>query len=465
MKKIIKNLEVLDFAAEGKCISKLDDKIVFTKNTAPGDVVDVLVTRKRKGFLEGRAIHFHKKSDLRTEPFCQHYDFCGGCQWQHVPYSEELKFKEDQVKQQLRRIGGLENPQVEKIVSCKSDVAYRNKLEYSFASMRWLTPEELNQPEIIKGPGLGFHISGHFDKVLDIQKCHLQEDFSNTIRNWVRDYALEKGFTFFYLRKKEGELRSLTIRNARAGEWMLIIQIGVELNKKMETFFTDLQKKFPEINSIFYVINKKLNDTFLDQETILFHGQETISEKINGLEFRIRPKSFFQTNPDQAEKLYNLAAEMCGDLKDKTVFDLYTGTGTIALFMAKTAKNVIGIESVDQAIEDANWNAQKNNITNAKFFCADMKDILTEDFCKENGYPDLIVCDPPRDGIHKDIIQELLKIEAKRIVYISCKPSTQARDLALLSEKYDVGKIQPVDMFPHTHHVENILQLNLRKDG
>lgn len=462
MKKIIKNLEVLDFAAEGKCISKLYEKIVFSKNTAPGDVVDLLITRKRKGFLEGRPIKFHKKAKYRTAPFCEHYNYCGGCQWQHVPYEEQLKFKENQVKQQLQRIGGLKNPKPKKIVSCEKKVAYRNKLEFSFASQRWLTPEELNKPGVTKGPGLGFHISGHYDKVLDIHKCHLQDDFSNTVRNWLREYALEKNISFYFLKRKEGELRSLTIRNTRGDEWMLIIQFGTDLNDKLSALLEDLKNKFPEINSIFYVINKKLNDSFLDQDTILFHGQDTISEKIKDLNFRIRPKSFFQTNPDQSEKLYSLASEMCGDLKGKTVYDLYSGTGTIALFMAKNAKRVIGIESVDQAVEDANWNAETNNIKNTEFFCGDMKEMLKEDFCKKNGFPDLIVCDPPRDGIHKDIIEVLLQIEAKRIVYISCKPSTQARDLSLLSEKYDVGKIQPVDMFPHTHHVENILQLNLR---
>ncbi|MEQ8562571.1 MAG: 23S rRNA (uracil(1939)-C(5))-methyltransferase RlmD [Cytophagales bacterium] len=462
MKKIIKNIEVLDFAAEGKCISKQGEKVVFTKNTAPGDNVDILITRKRKGYSEGRAIHFHRKSDLRTEPFCEHYDYCGCCQWQHVPYSEQLKFKEDQVRQQLMRIGALEDPQVEEIIACDNQVAYRNKLEFSFASQRWLTPEELNQADVKKSPGLGFHISGHFDKVLDINKCHLQEDFSNTIRNWIRDYALSNGISFYFLRKKEGELRSLTIRNTRAGEWMLIIQFGTDLNEKLEKLLQALKQEFPRINSIFYVINKKVNDTFLDQKTILFQGQETISENIHNLNFRIRPKSFFQTNPDQAEKLYSVAAEMCGDLKDKTVYDLYTGTGTIALTMAKSAKKIIGIESVDQAIEDANFNAAQNGISNVEFFCGDMRELLTVDFCKKNGFPDIIICDPPRDGMHKDIIEVLLEIEAKRIIYISCKPSTQARDLSLLSEKYDVGKIQPVDMFPQTHHVENILQLNLR---
>lgn len=461
-KKILENIEVLDYAAEGKCIARVDDKVVFIKASAPGDVVDVLINRKRKGFLEGRPITYHKESELRIKPFCQHFDYCGGCQWQHIPYTEELKFKRQQVIDQLQRIGGLENPEVPEILACEEDRHYRNKLEFSFASNRWLTSDEIKRDDVKRGPGLGFHISGHFDKVLDIDECHLQDDTSNRIKNSIRAFALERKMEFFELRKKEGLLRSLTIRNNSKNQWMLIFQFGKKPDQDCIDLMNLLSNEFEEIISIFYVVNTKMNDTYYDLETHHFYGEKVLYERISGLEFRVRPKSFFQVNQKQAEKLYAKALEFCGDLKDKLVYDLYTGTGTIALAAAKTAKKVLGIESVNQAIEDAIWNEKHNNMDNAEFFCGDMRELLSKEFCEKNGYPDVIIVDPPRDGMHKDVVEVLLEMNVPKIVYISCKPSTQARDLAILSEKYEVGRIQPVDMFPRTHHVENILELNLR---
>lgn len=465
MKQIIKEVKILDYAAEGKCLARVDDKILFVKNTAPGDVANILVTRKRKDFMEGRPLDFLKFSEERTEAFCHHFDYCGGCQWQHVSYARQLEFKQQQVIDQLQRIGKVEVKNVNTILGCEDDKYYRNKLEFSFSSAKWLTPDELSNPEVLKANGLGFHISGHFDKVLDIRECFLQDSLSNEIRNWTRSYAVENEIDFYELRKRNGTLRSITLRNTRKGNWMVILQFGADLNEKTEGLLKAMVGQFPQITSLYYIINKKVNDTYLDLETHLFHGKKYIIESIGDLNFRIKPKSFFQTNPVQAEKLYQTAADFCGDLSGKTVYDLYAGTGTIALFLAKKAEKVIGIESVDQAISDARWNAKENGISNAEFHCGDMRELLDEDFIAKHGKPDVIVTDPPRNGMHKDVVQTLINLAPERIVYISCKPSTQARDLAILNEKYEIGKIQPVDMFPHTHHVENIVQLNLRKDG
>lgn len=464
MGKKLNRIAVLDYAAEGKCISKVEGKALFTKKTAPGDVVDVFITRKRKGFLEGKVIEYHERSEDRIEPFCKHYDHCGGCQWQHVPYSKQLAFKEEQVKYVLERIGGLELPQMEEIIGSEKQIAYRNKLEYSFANKRWLLPEEISNKDIKRDAALGYHIAGSFDKVLNIEQCHLQEDLNDAIRNRTKELAIELGISFYDLKEKHGGLRTITLRNNRRGEWMLIFQIGTAFEEKYEALFNALIEEFSQIHSLFYVLNEKVNDTFLDLETIHFHGKQELKESIGELEFSIKPKSFFQTNPWQAEVLYQKALEFCGGLENKTVYDLYTGTGTIALFLAKKAKKVIGVESVQQAIDDAEENAKANGIDNAVFHCADMKDILRPEFFEKNGRPDIIVCDPPRDGMHKRVVEEIIKTEVPTIVYISCKPSTQARDLEIFAEKYEVKKVQPVDMFPHTHHIENVVLLE-RKLG
>ncbi len=460
----IENIHIEDFAAEGKCVARHNEKVVFVQNAAPGDVVDVFVTRDKKSYSEGRATKFHELSDKRSEPFCSHYGVCGGCKWQHIGYDHQLFYKEKQIKEQLTRIGDLQFPEIKPIVGSEETKYYRNKLEYTFTNWRWFTDEELKEQEgqELNRNGVGFHIPGRFDKVLDVDVCHLQGDISNQIRKGVRDLAFEHEMTFFDIRRQFGFLRNLIIRTANIGDLMVILQVFEDKPEWIKIVLEYLKENFPQITSLQYIINPKGNETFHDLDVICYHGKPYITETMEDLQYRVGPKSFFQTNSAQAYVLYKLTRDLAQLTGNEIVYDLYTGTGTIANFVAHQAKKVIGVEYVEQAIEDAKINSQINNIENTVFYAGDMKDVLTPQFIEENGVPDTLIVDPPRAGMHESVIQTILGTNAKRIVYVSCNPATQARDLKLMDEKYKITEIQPVDMFPHTHHVENIVLLELR---
>ncbi len=462
--QLFKNIEVYDAGARGKTVAKAPDgRVIFLTNTVPGDIVDIKTGRKRKAYYEGTAIKFHKFSDKRTEPVCQHFEHCGGCKWQHMGYEHQLAYKEKEVINNFTRIGQLELPEVNPILGCEKTYFYRNKMEFSFSNNRWLTLEEINSDEKIDNKNAcGFHISGMWDKILDISKCHLQEDPSNQIRNFIKEYGIEHDLEFYDPREQSGFLRTLMLRISSTGEIMLVLQFFKEAIEKREALLIAVAEKFPQITSLQYVINCKGNDTLYDQDIILFKGQDHIFEEMEGLKFKIGPKSFYQTNSSQAYELYKIARDFANLTGNETVFDLYTGTGTIAQFVAKNAKKVIGIESVPEAIEDAKLNAQLNNIKNVEFYAGDMKDVFNNNFIKKHGLPDVIITDPPRDGMHKKVIAEILNISPKRIVYVSCNSSTQARDLALMKEHYNIVKMQAVDMFPQTHHLENVVLLELK---
>jgi len=463
-KPLLENIEIIDVAAEGKAIAKVDDRIVFVTKTIPGDVVDVQVTRKRKNFYEGYPVQFHKYSEKRIEPFCEHFGVCGGCKWQPLPYEEQVKYKEREVINNLKRLGGIDLPEHRPILASKTDRFYRNKLEFTFSNNRWLTEEELNSgEEITDRNGLGFHIPGMFDKVVDVKNCYLQPEPSNSIRLEIKDYALKNGLTFFNLKEKGGFLRNLIIRTSpTTGDVMVILSFYHEDEEKRVALLEHLKNRFPEITSLMYVINPKGNDTISDLDVKVFAGKDHIIETMEELRFKVGPKSFYQTNSIQAYELYKVAREFAGLTGDEIVYDLYTGTGTIANFVAKKTKKVVGIEYIPEAIEDAKVNSEMNGITNTVFFAGDMKDILNQDLMEKEGYPDVIIADPPRAGMHADVIAAILNSEPERIVYVSCNSATQARDLKLLDEKYVVKEIQPVDMFPQTHHVENIVLLERR---
>jgi len=464
-KPLLEKLEIIDVAAEGKALGKIDDRIVFVTKTIPGDIVDVQVTRKRKNFYEGYPVKFHKYSEKRIDPFCEHFGVCGGCKWQPLPYEEQVKFKEREVLNNLRRLGGIELPEHRPILASKQDRYYRNKLEFTFSNNRWLTEEELNSDvEIEERNGLGFHIPGMFDKVVDVKNCYLQPEPSNSIRLEIKDYALKNGLTFFNLREKGGFLRNLIIRTSpTTGEVMVILSFYHEDEEKRIALLEHLKNKFPEITSLMYVINPKGNDTISDLEIKLFAGKDHIIETMEDLKFKVGPKSFYQTNSLQAYELYKVAREFAGLTGNEIVYDLYTGTGTIANFVAKNAKKVVGIEYIPEAIEDAKVNSTLNNITNTAFYAGDMKDVLNSELFEKEGKPDVIITDPPRAGMHADVVKAILESSPDRIVYVSCNSATQARDLKLLDEKYSVKEIQPVDMFPQTHHVENIVLLKKRE--
>jgi len=459
---LYKEVEITSVAAEGKAIARIDDLVVFVVNTVPGDIVDVQVNKKRKSYREGYPVKFHKYSELRIEPFCAHFEFCGGCKWQQLPYEEQLNFKEKQVLDQLERIGKVEGLETKKILPSSKTQYYRNKLEYSFSNKRWLTNDEIDtlgdNPDL---RALGFHVPGKFDKIIDIEHCYLQPEPSNKIRNFVNQYARSHGLDFFDIRKQEGFLRSLIVRNTSEGQVMVIFVLYYEDEEKRIDLLCALKEEFPEIDSIMYVINGKPNETISDLEVKLYEGNDFITEKMEDLKFRIGPKSFFQTNTDQSYELYKLVREYCNLQGSEVVYDLYTGTGTIANFVARSASKVVGIEYIEEAVADARKNSDLNEISNTDFVAGDMKDVLTEEFIEINGRPDVVILDPPRAGIHPDVIKVLLNTHAKRIVYVSCNPATQARDIRLLSEKYKTILIHPVDMFPHTHHVENIAVLEL----
>lgn len=460
---IIEGVEITDIAAEGKAIAKIDDMVVFIPYVVPGDVMDLQLTRKKNKYAEGRPIRFISYSPNRTEAFCEHFGTCGGCKWQILPYSEQLKYKQKQVVDNLTRIGKIELPETSPILGSEKTEFYRNKLEFTFSNKKWLTLEQINSGESFENMNaLGFHIPGMFDKVLDINKCWLQDDISNHIRNFIRQYCNENDYTFFNLRNQGGLMRNIIIRTSSTGELMLIVIFYENDRAKRENLLDAIAEEFPQITSLLYIINEKANDTITDQIVLNWKGKDYIYEEMEGLKFKIGPKSFYQTNSEQAYNLYKIAREFAQLTGEELVYDLYTGTGTIANFVARQAKKVIGIEYVEDAIEDAKFNSQNNGIGNTLFYAGDMKDILTLDFINEHGRPDVIITDPPRAGMHDDVIKSILFAEPIRIVYVSCNPATQARDLALLDEKYKVSKVQPVDMFPHTHHVENVVLLERR---
>lgn len=463
---LLEKVTISDVAAEGKALAKVNDLVVFVPYVVPGDVVDLQVKRKKNHYAEAVAVKFYEKSPLRVEPFCQHYGVCGGCKWQCLSYEEQIKYKQKQVFDNLTRIGKIELPEFMPILGSKKTVFYRNKLEFTFSNKRWLTEDEVKQDvKYEQMNAVGFHIPGAFDKVLAIDKCWLQDDISNRIRNAIRDYACEHDYAFFNLRTQEGMLRNMMVRTSSTGELMVLLQCKItnegEL-AKMKELLQYVADSFPEITSLLYVINNKCNDTIGDLDVEVFKGKDHIFEVMENLRFKIGPKSFYQTNSEQAYELYKVARTFAGLTGEELVYDLYTGTGTIANFVARQAKKVVGIEYVPEAIEDAKVNSEINGITNTLFYAGDMKDILTQDFINEHGRPDVIITDPPRAGMHNDVIDVILFAEPKRIVYVSCNPATQARDLQLLDVKYKVTAVQPVDMFPHTHHVENVVLLEKR---
>ncbi|MGO2357877.1 23S rRNA (uracil(1939)-C(5))-methyltransferase RlmD [Mesonia sp.] len=457
-------LEVIDAGAKGKAIAKAPDgRVVFIDNAVPGDVADVQTTQKRKSYYKASATHFHTLSDRRTEPLCQHFGTCGGCKWQNMEYDSQLYFKQKEVESNLIRLGKIELPEITPILGSKEIYFYRNKMEFSFSDSRWLTLDEIKGDiHITDKNALGFHIPGMWDKILDIKKCHLQEDPSNALRNEIRDFATAENIPFFNARKQEGLLRTLMIRTSSTGEIMLLLQFFYEDKAKRELLLNFIAERFPEVTSLLYVVNEKGNDTIYDQEVVCFKGRDHIFEEMEGLKFKINAKSFYQTNSAQAYELYKITRAFADLSGDELVYDLYTGTGTIAQFVAKKAKKVIGVEAVPEAIEDAKKNAESNHITNTEFFVGDMKKVFTQDFINTHGHPDVIITDPPRDGMHKDVVAQIINILPKRIVYVSCNSATQARDLSLLDEHYKVTKTQAVDMFPQTHHVENVVCLELR---
>ena len=463
---VFENVEILDAGSRGKSVAKAPDgRVIFLNNVVPGDIVDIRTGRKRKSYYEGTAIHFHSFSDKRTVPVCEHFDYCGGCKWQHMAYEHQLEYKQKEVYNNLTRIGNIEIAETLPILGCEKAYFYRNKMEFSFSANRWLTPDELNSGEHVENRNAcGFHIAGMWDKILDIEKCHLQEDPSNQIRNFIRDFAIQNSLDFYDPRGEQGFLRTLMIRISSKGEIMVVIQFFKEDKNKRTLLLDAVKTQFPEITSLQYVINAKGNDTLYDLDIELYHGRDHIFEEMEGLQFKINAKSFYQTNSTQAYELYKVAREFADLRGDEIIYDLYTGTGTIAQFVAKNAKKVIGVESVPEAIADAKSNAQLNGIENVQFYAGDMKDVFNDAFITEHGYPSLIITDPPRDGMHKKVVAKILDIRPERIVYVSCNSATQARDLALMKTHYNVIKSQAVDMFPQTHHVENVVLLEIKKE-
>ncbi len=460
---VLENVTIESVAAEGKALTHVDGTVVFVEFAVPGDVVDIQVYKKKKNYMEGFIKRMVKPSPQRLEPFCEHFGVCGGCRWQPLPYDLQLQAKQQQVWDQLVRIGHLDIPPISPIIGSDKTVFYRNKLEYSFSSKRWILRHE--DPEAIPPQdrvGLGFHVGKFFDKVLDIKQCWLQKEPSNAIRLFIKDYAVNHGLEFYDIRENHGFLRNMFIRTTEAGAVMLILCFAREDREARTSLLDAIAGRFPEITSLYYVINTKQNDSISDQECILYKGEDAIYETMEGLTFKIGPKSFYQTNSPQAYKLYSVAREFAGLTGSEVVYDLYTGTGTIAQFVSAKASKVIGIEYVPEAIEDAKVNAARNGITNCTFFAGDMKDILTAGFIAGHGRPDVVILDPPRAGIHPDVAEVILQAAPSKIVYVSCNPASQARDLAILSQAYDITAVQPVDMFPHTMHVENVCALRRR---
>ena len=463
-KQVFTNIEVIDAGAKGKTIAKAPDgKVIFLSNAIPGDVVDIQTFKKRKSYYEGKATTFHSLSDKRTDPVCEHFGTCGGCKWQNMAYEHQLYYKQKEVTNNLTRIGHIELPEVTPILGSANQYFYRNKMEFSFSDSRWLTYEEIDSDRNLGDKNaLGFHIPGMWDKILDVTKCHLQADPSNAIRNTVKKFAIENDLEFFNTRNQVGLLRTLMIRTSSTGDIMVVVQFFKDDKVKRELLLNHLALTFPEITSLQYIINEKANDTIYDQDVICFSGQDHIFEDMEGLKFKINAKSFYQTNSEQAFELYKITRDFAGLKGSELVYDLYTGTGTIAQFIAKQAKKVIGVESVPDAILAAKENAQLNGIDNVAFYVGDMKNVFNDAFIKTHGQPDVIVTDPPRDGMHKDVVNQILNVSPEKIVYVSCNSATQARDLAILDAVYKVTKTQAVDMFPQTHHVENVVLLEKR---
>lgn len=460
---VVENVKITGVAAEGKSIARVDDMVVFIPYGAPGDVVNIKLDKKKRSYAEAHIVDMLKPSPDRVAPVCEHFGVCGGCKWQHIPYESQLRHKRDQVVDALTRIAKVEIPEVNPTLGSKETFCYRNKLEYTFSCKCWITFEDLRSGrEIADRNALGFHIPGAFDKVLDIKKCWLQDDLSNRIRLFVRQYALAKGYEFYDIKAQQGLMRTLMVRIASTGEVMLIVVFARPEQEKIDDLMGAIAAEFPEITSLLYVVNQKVNDTIADQEVITYRGRDYINEEMEGLQFRIGPKSFYQTNSLQAYELYKVARRMACLKPDDLVYDLYTGTGTIANFVARQVKKVVGIEYVPEAIADAKLNSEVNGIDNTIFFAGDMKDVLTDGFIEEHGRPDVMIIDPPRAGMHEDVVNVILNARPERIVYVSCNPATQARDLALMDSLYRVEEVQPVDMFPHTHHVENVVRMTRR---
>jgi len=460
--KIFENVAIIDIAEEGRGVGKTDDLVLFVEKAIPGDVADVLVYRSKKNFGEGKIINLQKPSEHRVQAFCEHFGTCGGCKWQHMTYAAQLQFKQKSVVDALTRLAKIDVEGMLPIVPSPEDKYYRNKLEFTFSNKRWLYDGENRNDEPMDMNALGFHIPGRFDKILDVHHCYLQADPSNAIRSSVNEFAKREGYSYYDLKAHEGALRNLIIRTASTGELMVIVVFAYADQEEIDKLMAFVDKTFPQITSLLYIVNQKKNDTIFDQEVIAYKGPEYIHEQMDDIKFRIGPKSFYQTNSVQAKKLYEIARDFAGFTGDELVYDLYTGAGTIANFVAGYVREVVGIEYVPSAIEDAKINSAINNITNTKFYAGDMKDVLVPDFIAQHGKPDVIITDPPRAGMHPDVVARLMEIEAPKIVYVSCNAATQARDLLVLKEKYDTVKIQPVDMFPHTQHVENVVLLALR---
>ncbi|PNP94546.1 23S rRNA (uracil(1939)-C(5))-methyltransferase RlmD [Hoylesella timonensis] len=463
---ILEGVTITDVAAEGKSLTRVDDMVVFVPFAVPGDVVDLQVRKKKHHYCEAEVVRFIKYSERRAEPVCQHFGICGGCKWQNLPYEDQLKAKQKQVHDQLTRIGKVELPDFRPILGSEKIYEYRNKLEFSCSNKRWLTKEEVNSGvQLDHKNAIGFHITGAFDKIYPIEKCWLMDDLCNQIRNEIRDYALNNGISFFDVREQTGLLRDIMIRNSSTGEWMVLVQFKFQEQgdeQRAHDLLQHIGDRFPQITSLLYVNNQKCNDTFSDQTVEVFKGKDHITEMMDKLQFKVAAKSFYQTNTQQAFHLYEVARQLAQLTGKELVYDLYTGTGTIANFVARHAQQVIGIEYVEDAIADAKANSKCNGIENTLFYAGDMKDILTDEFVKQHGKPDVIITDPPRAGMHPDVIQTILRAAPKRIVYVSCNPATQARDLEVLNEQYRVEAVQPVDMFPHTPHVENVVLLEQR---
>lgn len=469
----VEDVEIIDAGSEGMAVAKPDEKVVFIPFGAPGDIVDIEFYKKKRNYFEGKIISIKKYSDKRTKPVCCHFGLCGGCKWQHIDYQWQLYYKQKQVKDNFDRIGKIEYPEILPIKGCENQFYYRNKLEYTFSNRKWLidgAPTGTHSEDDVKG--LGFHLPNMFDRILDIDKCYLQADPSNSIRLFIKEFAIKNNFSFYNVRTHEGFLRNLIIRSTSFGEWMVILVYGHESKDEQELLMNAIADKFPMIHSLMYVVNEKSNDTINDLQIQCYKGNPFLIEKMASpnnlhadLKFRIGPVSFFQTNVFQAEKLYKTAFELADVQGDELVYDLYTGTGTIALYFARSIKHVVGIEYIEEAIVDAKINAELNNITNAQFYVGDMAKVFTDDFIAQNGQPDIVITDPPRAGMHEKVIEQLLKIKAKKIVYVSCNPSTQARDIQLLDPLYKVLAVQPVDMFPHTQHVENVTLLQLKPNS
>lgn len=458
----IDHVEVVDIAEEGKGVGKANDLVLFIPHAIPGDVVDVEVTRKKRNFAEANVTALRSSSQHRVDPFCEHFGICGGCKWQHMSYDAQLLYKNKSVENALSRIGKVDTAVMEDILASEQTRYYRNKLEYTFSNQRWLTEEEIKRDEELQRNALGFHVPQRFDKILAINHCYLQADPSNAIRNSISAFAIENNISFYDLRKHEGALRNLIIRNTSTGELMIIVVFAYPDEEQVEQLMSFILEKFPEVNSLLYVINQKKNDTIFDQEVHIYHGRDHIFESMAGLTFKIGAKSFYQTNSLQAYELYKITKEFAGLMGNEMVYDLYTGAGTIANFIASDARKVVGIEYVPTAIADAKVNSELNGIGNTEFFAGDMKDVLNDEFIAFHGKPDVIITDPPRAGMHADVVKKLLEIEADKIVYVSCNAATQARDLSMLGEKYDVRRSKAVDMFPQTQHVENVVLLTLK---